>query len=211
MDDFWIFALGFLAQLLFASRMLIQWFQSEKAHKVENPTIFWVLSLGGSLLYLLYGWLRNDFALMLGQIIVYYVYIWNLEAKGLWPKLGAWRPWIVGLLMLIPVAAAVRMAFHWPEVADALFHNDDIPRNLLLFGTAGQIIFSTRFLYQAFYSARRKESMLPAGFWIISTVGATMILIYGILRRDPVVVLAQLCGLITYIRNLMLWNRGRKS
>jgi lipid-A-disaccharide synthase-like uncharacterized protein len=211
MDNFWIFALGFLAQLLFASRMLIQWLQSEKARKVENPTIFWILSLGGSLLYLLYGWLRNDFALMLGQLIVYYVYVWNLSAKGVWPKLGAWRPWIVGLLMLIPVAAAVRMAFHWPEVADALFHNDDIPRNLLLFGTAGQIVFSTRFLYQAFYSARRKVSMLPAGFWIISTVGSAMILIYGIFRHDPVLILSQICGLFTYIRNLMLWNRERKA
>ena len=147
MDNFWIFALGFLAQLLFASRMLIQWLRSEKARKVENPTIFWILSLCGSLLFLLYGWLRNDFALILGQLIGYYVYIWNLEAKGIWSKMGAWRPWIVGLLLLIPVAAAVRMAFHWPEVADALFHNEDIPRNLLLFGTAGQIVFSTRFLY----------------------------------------------------------------
>lgn len=211
MDNIWIFALGFLAQLLFASRMLIQWLQSEKARRVENPTIFWTLSLGGSLLYLLYGWLRNDFALILGQLIVYYVYIWNLEAKGVWAKLGAWRTWIVGLLMLIPVAAAVRMAFHWPEVADALFHNDDIPRNLLLFGTAGQLVFSMRFLYQAYYSVRRKASILPAGFWIISTVGSAMILIYGIFRHDPVVIISQIFGLLTYIRNLMLWNRERKA
>lgn len=210
MDNFWIFALGFLAQLLFASRMLIQWLRSEKARKVENPTIFWILSLCGSLLFLLYGWLRNDFALILGQLIGYYVYIWNLEAKGIWSKMGAWRLWIVGLL-LIPVAAAVRMAFHWPEVADALFHNEDIPRNLLLFGTAGQFVFSTRFLYQVFYSVRRKVSLLPAGFWIISTVGATIILIYGILRHDPVVVVSEIFGLITYIRNLMLWNRERKA
>ena len=211
MDNIWIFALGFLAQLLFASRMLIQWLQSEKARRVENPTIFWMLSLGGSLLYLLYGWLRNDFALILGQLIVYYVYIWNLEAKGVWVKLGAWRPWIVGLLMLIPVAAAVSMAFHWPEVADALFHNDDIPRNLLLFGTAGQLVFSMRFLYQTYYSVRRKASILPAGFWIISTVGSAMILIYGLFRHDPVVILSQIFGLFTYIRNLMLWNRERKA
>ena len=211
MDNLWIFSLGFLAQLLFASRMLIQWLQSEKAHKVENPTIFWMLSLGGSLLYLLYGWLRNDFALILGQLIVYYVYIWNLAAKGVWAKLGAWRPWIMGLLLLIPVAALVRMAFHWPEVTNALFHNEAIPRGLLLFGTTGQIVFSTRFLYQTVYSVRRKASLLPAGFWLISTVGATMILIYGIFRHDPVVIVSEVFGLITYIRNLMLWNREQKA
>ena len=211
MDQLWIFALGTVAQLLFASRMLVQWLQSEKARKVQNPTIFWILSLAGSLLYLLYGWLRKDFALMLGQLIGYYVYIWNLGAKGVWQKLGIWRFVVVGLLLLIPVAAVIPMSSQWPEVSAKLFHNDAIPRSLLLFGTAGQLVFSTRFLYQAFYSARRKESLLPVGFWIISAVGASMILVYGILRRDPVVVLAEVCGLVTYIRNLMLWNRERKS
>ena len=211
MDQLWIFALGTLAQLLFAARMLIQWLLSEKARKVVNPTIFWILGLCGSLLYLLYGWLRNDFALILGQLIGYYVYIWNLSAKGVWTKIGAWRPLVVGLLLLIPVAAIIGMASNWSDVSVSLFQNDAIPRSLLIFGSIGQIIFSLRFLYQAIYSARRKSSQLPVGFWLISALGATIILIYGILRRDPVVVVAELCGLVTYIRNLMLWNRERKA
>ena len=211
MDQLWIFALGTLAQLLFAARMLIQWLLSEKARKVVNPTIFWILGLFGSLLYLLYGWLRNDFALILGQLIGYYVYIWNLSAKGVWTKIGAWRPLVVGLLLLIPVAALIGMASNWSDVSVSLFQNDAIPRSLLIFGSIGQIIFSLRFLYQAIYSARRKSSQLPVGFWLISALGATIILIYGILRRDPVVVVAELCGLVTYIRNLMLWNRERKA
>ena len=211
MDQLGIFALGAVAQLLFATRMLVQWFRSEKARKIQNPTLFWTFGLSGALLFLLYGWLRNDFALMLGQLIGYYVYIWNLGAKGVWQRLGPWRPWIVGLLLLIPVAVIVRMAFHWQDVSDTLFHNDAIPRALLVFGSAGQIIFSMRFLYQAAYSVRRKQSLLPVGFWIISAVGALLILVYGILRRDPVVILAQTAGLFTYIRNLMLWNQERKA
>lgn len=211
MDQLGIFAIGAVAQLLFTTRMLIQWFQSEKARKVKNPTIFWILGLCGALLFLLYGWLRNDFALMLGQLIGYYVYIWNLGAKGVWQQLGSWRPWVVGLLLLIPVAVIVRMVLHWQEVSGVLFHNDAIPRTLLIFGAIGQIVFSLRFLYQALYSVRRNESLLPVGFWIISTVGATFILIYGILRRDPVVILAQTAGLVTYIRNLMIWNKERKA
>ncbi|MBQ2598991.1 MAG: lipid-A-disaccharide synthase N-terminal domain-containing protein, partial [Bacteroidales bacterium] len=39
-------------------------------------------------------------------------------------------------------------------------------------------------------------------------IGAVLILTYGILRHDPVVILAQSCGLVTYIRNLMLWKQG---
>ena len=211
MEKLWITALGLLAQALFSARMLVQWIRSEKEKKVVNPTIFWVLSLIASLLFFLYGWLRQDFAPMLGQVIGYCAYVWNLDAKGVWRKLGPWRPVITGALMTIPASVILLISAHWPAVREALFHNDAIPRWLLLLGVAGQLVFSLRFLYQMIYSASRKESLLPVGFWIISTAGAILILIYGILRRDPVVILAQSFGLVTYIRNLMLWNRSRRA
>ena len=207
MDNLWIFALGLAAQGLFSARMLVQWLRSEKERKVVNPTLFWVLSLAASLLFFLYGWLREDFALLLGQVIGYYVYIWNLQAKGVWGKLGGWRRPLLILLAAVPVAALLRLVLDGPAVVATLFHNDAIPRWLLVFGSAGQVIFSLRFLYQAVYSARRGESLLPAGFWAISLLGAVIILTYGILRRDPVVILAQSFGLVTYIRNLMLLRK----
>lgn len=209
MNAYWIFAIGLIAQVLFSARMLVQWILSEKAHKVVNPTLFWALSLFASLLFFLYGWLRADFALMLGQIIGYYCYVWNLGAKGVWKRLGSWRYPAVGLLALIPVLAVGSAASDWETVRQTLFHNEAIPRALLLFGSAGQLIFSFRFLYQAIYSARQGQSSLPAGFWIISLAGSLIILAYAILRRDPVVILAQSFGLVTYIRNLMLWQRNR--
>lgn len=207
MDNLWIFALGLAAQGLFSARMLVQWLRSEKERKVVNPTLFWILSLAASLLFFLYGWLREDFALMLGQVIGYYVYIWNLQAKGVWSRLGGWRRPLLILLAAVPVAALLRLVLDGPAVVATLFHNDAIPRWLLVFGSAGQVIFSLRFLYQAVYSARRGESLLPAGFWAISLLGAVIILTYGILRRDPVVILAQSFGLVTYIRNLMLLRK----
>lgn len=211
MDPLWIFALGLFAQLLFAARMLVQWILSEKNRQVENPTAFWILGLCGSLLFLLYGWLRNDFALILGQLIGYYVYIWNLGAKGVWRKLGRWRPLGVGLLLLVPLVVLTPFLVHWPDASKTLFRNQDIPQVLLLFGIAGQIVFSTRFLYQALYSVRRNASSLPVGFWLISAIGAAMILVYGIFRRDPVLILAESFGLFTYIRNLMLWHARREN
>ena len=208
MDNLWIFALGLLAQGLFSARMLVQWIRSERAHKVVNPTLFWVLSLIASLLFFLYGWLRQDFALMLGQIIGYLAYVWNLGAKGIWQRLGRWRWPVVALLLAIPAVVAVQIALHWGTVSQTLFHNEAIPLWLLYFGILGQIVFSLRFLYQTVYSARRGESSLPLGFWLISAGGALMILTYGILRRDPVVILAQSFGLVTYIRNLMLLKKA---
>lgn len=207
MDNFWIFALGLLAQGLFSARMLVQWIRSEKAHAVVNPTLYWALSLVASLLFFLYGWLRRDFALMLGQVIGYLAYVWNLGAKGIWAQLGKWRIPVVVLLLAVPAAAAVGIVRNWDTVSQALFHNDAIPQWLMWFGIVGQVVFSTRFIYQTVYSAHRGESSLPVGFWVISTVGAVLILTYGILRRDPVVILAQSFGLVTYVRNLML-SRG---
>ncbi len=209
MDNIWIYSLGLLAQGLFSARMLVQWVLSERARKVVNPSVFWVLSLTASLIFFIYGWLREDFALMLGQVIGYYAYIWNMGAKGLWNRIGKWKTPVITLLMAVPVAALCHMAADWSNVADTLFRNGDIPRSLLFFGTAGQIVFSLRFLYQAIFSARRGESLLPAGFWIISIAGSAAILAYGIIRRDPEVILVQGFRLVTYTRNLMLCYRKK--
>jgi len=213
MENFWIFALGFVAQGLFCARMLVQWIRSEKEHKVVNPTVFWILSLVASLLFFWYGWLREDFALMLGQVIGYYVYIWNLGKKGIWGRIGSRfvRTLLLLLLAFIPPIALRGMVTDWQGASATLFRNDAIPHWLLVFGSIGQLVFSLRFLYQAFYSARRDESLLSAGFWIISLIGSSLILTYGILRRDPVVILSQAFGLVTYTRNLMLWRQNRHA
>ena len=211
MDALWIFALGLVAQLLFAARTLLQWILSERQQRVLSPTLFWVLSLIASLLFFVYGWLRQDFALMLGQVIGYYAYIWNLHLKGIWRTLGGWRYPLVVALALVPVAAMGGMAADWTTLSTTLFHNEAIPRALLIFGSAGQILFSLRFLYQAIYSTRRQASMLPVGFWLISLIGSLMILVYGIFRKDPVVILSQIFGLVTYTRNLMIWHRSHKA
>lgn len=70
-----VFVIGFLAQALFSARILVQWIMSERARRVLSPTIFWVLSLLASCLLCFYGWLRDDFAIVIGQVIAYYIYI----------------------------------------------------------------------------------------------------------------------------------------
>jgi len=206
-----IYCVGLIAQALFSARVLVQWIKSEKAGKVVSPTLFWILSLVASFLFFIYGWLREDFSLMLGQFIGYYVYIWNLSAKGVWKKLGSAGNLIVILLLLTPGIAVGAICGDWESTAATLFKNEGIPLWLVAFGSAGQITFSFRFLYQFLYSSRRGESILPLGFWIISTAGACLILTYGIIRLDPVVILAQSFGLCSYIRNLIIWKKEHRQ
>lgn len=200
-EPFWIYAIGFLAQGFFSARILVQWLMSEKARRVLSPTIFWVLSIIGSYLLCIYGWLRDDFAIVLGQCISYYIYLWNLNIKGVWKKV----PMIFRIILLLtPVVAAAFMLENTTEVINKLFRNEDIPLWLVIYGCSGQILFTLRFIYQWYYSRRAGESELPAGFWIISLTGSLLIVSYAIIRHDPVLILGQSFGLIAYIRNLCI-------
>lgn len=200
-----IYVIGFLAQVFFSARILLQWILSERAKKVISPAIFWQLSIVGSYLLFVYGWLRDDFAIILGQIISYYIYIWNLDKKHQWKKL----PFIIRtLLLLTPVAAILYMLKDASAFADQFFRNEKIPLWLLIYGSMGQIIFTLRFVYQWIYSKRKDESLLPIGFWVISLFGSLIIVSYAIYRRDPVLILGQSTGLIAYSRNIYLSRRA---
>jgi len=92
----------------------------------------------------------------------------------------------------------------------SIIKNDDVSLFLLIWGSMGQIIFNSRFLYQWLFSEYHKESVLPLGFWIFSTVGSLMIFIYSIPRLDPVLFTAHSLGLLMYLRNIFLYY-GKKG
>ncbi len=50
-------------------------------------------------------------------------------------------------------------------------------------------------------------------FWFFSMGGGMMTLIYGIAKREPVIIIGQSLATIIYIRNIMLIvkNRGKGS
>lgn len=201
-----ITCIGLLAQVFFSARSLFQWILSERAHRVLSPTIFWVFSLCGSVLLAFYGYLRQDFAVIIGQFISYYIYIWNIRMKKIQlPK------WLVWLLCLIPVAAILGISSDPLKFVADFFQNASIPLWLLIFGTFGQLLFTLRFIYQWWYSRRVGESELPPVFWWISLIGAMIIFTYGIIRLDIVLMLGQGFGLLVYGRNLWIGYHEAKS
>lgn len=70
--------LGYVAQSLFAGRFLIQWIISERKGISAVPVAFWLLSLSGGVLMLLYAVLRRDQVFILGQAAGLFVYARNL-------------------------------------------------------------------------------------------------------------------------------------
>ena len=202
-----IYVIGFLAQICFSGRLLFQWIMSEKAKQVVSPSIFWLLSLLGSYLLFFYAWLRDDFAIILGQFISYYIYIWNLDIKNNWKKIP--RP-IRYILIATPFLAISYMFSESRAFISQFFRNEDVPLWLLIYGSLGQIIFTLRFIYQWVYSRKRHESILPLGFWLISLLGSAIIVSYAIVRHDPVLILGQSTGLVVYIRNIWILKKQRR-
>lgn len=201
-------AIGLLAQGFFSARILVQWIMSERARKVLSPSVFWILSIAGSYLLCLYGWLRQDFAIVLGQFISYYVYIWNLKAKGIWKDI----PLIFKIVLLFtPLVALCFVMGDVRNFISTFIFNEEVPMWLLIFGSAGQIIFTLRFLYQWYFSRKAGESELPPGFWWLSLLGSSIIVSYAIFRLDPVLILGQSFGLVAYSRNLWIGYRQRKN
>ncbi len=203
-----ILTLGFTAQIFFSLRTLFQWWKSEKAKKVVSPSAYWVLSVIGSYLFFIYGLLRDDFSIVLGQLISYYIYLWNLNAKGVWKRLGLI---LQSVLLATPVVAVLLMLQNAQVYFQSFFQNEDIPLGLVIFGSAGQVIFTLRFVYQYIYSRYKHQSTLPMGFWAISLFGSGVIIAYGIFRLDPVLILGQSFGFVAYIRNLVIGFKERKT
>lgn len=203
-----ILLLGLSAQLFFAARTLLQWLKSEAAKKTVSPVSYWIFSVAGACLMFVYGVLRNDFSIILGQFISYYIYLWNLEANGIWKRLHRVTRIVLPALPLVAVAILLKDAV---EYSQSFFHNSEIPVWLVIFGSAGQVMFTLRFIYQFIFSHRRHISVLPRGFWVISLTGSCLIVAYGIIRLDIVLILGQSFGLVSYIRNLILGSDKKNS
>ncbi|RUT78776.1 lipid-A-disaccharide synthase N-terminal domain-containing protein [Ancylomarina longa] len=206
MKDIYIYAIGFVAQGLFSARLIVQWIKSEKAGEVLSPVLFWQLSILASWMLFIYGLLRNDFAIILGQVIAYSIYIRNLQIQNQWKKLPLFSRIIA---LTTPLIAFVIMIQNWDVHYQKLLQNEDIPTMLLLWGVAGQITFTFRFVYQWIYSERKKESSLPLGFWLISILGSAMIISYAIYRVDPVLFIGQGFGILVYSRNIVLIRKQK--
>jgi lipid-A-disaccharide synthase-like uncharacterized protein len=66
------------AQLVFTGRFLVQWIESEREGRSVVPVAFWVLSLVGGVMTLVYGLARHDAIIILGQVLANFIYLRNL-------------------------------------------------------------------------------------------------------------------------------------
>ncbi len=79
------------------------------------------------------------------------------------------------------------------------------------FGVIAQLLFGLRFIVQWIASERAGRSVMPVAFWFISLVGGLLTLVYGLVRREPIIIIGQFLAIFIYVRNLMLIFKPRND
>jgi lipid-A-disaccharide synthase-like uncharacterized protein len=77
-SSIWWTVLGYLANITFSGRFVLQWISSEKARKVVVPAIFWHLSFWGSLMNLIYAIHCDKAPFIFGLFFLPFLYGRNL-------------------------------------------------------------------------------------------------------------------------------------
>ena len=75
------------------------------------------------------------------------------------------------------------------------------------FGLGAQLVFTARFLVQWIASEREGRSVIPLAFWVLSMAGGLMTLLYGVARKDAIIIVGQVLSIVIYARNLVLIAR----
>lgn len=203
----WVYLLGLVGMAIYGVRIIVQWYMSEKAHEVVSPDLYWIMSSIGAVVLYIYGWLRKDFSIIFGESIGYYIYMWNISILGLYkhtPK------WLIAVQAIFPIIIIGMMVRDFPAFAQEFLLNDNVPPRLLALGIVGQFTYEIRGVYQLVYSLKRKQSVLPLGHWLLAVAGSFMIIAYGIIRHDWVLVIGQF-AVVFSIRNIMIHFSSRRN
>ena len=111
----------------------------------------------------------------------------------------------VSTAALLALAAPIAALAVWATLRKPLSG----PLLISTMGFAGWLLWMSRFPIQWWISERRGTPALGTVFWIVSLIGACLLLVYALWHRDWVMLIAFGPGPIFYSRNLVLIRRSR--
>ena len=131
---------------------------------------------------------------------------------GIMDLAGVW--WLIRRKKPTPVATEVTSMIdlirHARQLSvRCLRHQNSISGST--FGLVAQLLFHHAFLVQWIIRARARRSVVPMAFWFFSMGGGVMTLIYGIVKREPVIILGQSMATVIYVRNIMLILKNARA
>lgn len=208
-----LYPLGLISTIAFTLRFLIQWLQSEKAHKSTVSQTFWWISLAGNLSLLFHSLVQGQYFICVVQGINGVVAVRNInlmeEKKLQWKlstvliQLGAAVLSITGLFLIFSSQAWFRTPIH-------SFQTSLIAPSFIMnvIGFLGVTLFASRFWVQWVQAECSHTSSLERPFWWLSLIGASLSIVYFALIQDYINLVGPLFGMIPYCRNLMLMRKS---
>jgi lipid-A-disaccharide synthase-like uncharacterized protein len=196
--------LGWLGIACYFSRFLVQWLASERAGESLAPRSFWLLSLAGALLLIVYSVHRREPVFLAGYVVTLFIYarnLWIADAGGAGGRLGP-APLTGVALLAWGLLVGVSFDELRPGFGDSVFW--------LSLGVVGQTVWSSRFVVQWYMSERDGHSHFPEAFWWISLLGNVLLLAYAIHLADPVWIAGLCLGPLVQLRNLTLIYRTER-
>lgn len=208
-----LYPLGLISTVAFTLRFLVQWLQSEKAHKSTVSPTFWWISLAGNLSLLLHSLIQGQYFICLIQGINSVIAARNLnlmKEKSLqWSltsvffQLGAVTLSITALFWTLSNQAWFRTPIHMLQtsaIAPSYIWN--------IIGFLGVTLFASRFWVQWIQAERAHTSSLERPFWWLSLIGASFSIAYFAMIQDYINLIGPLFGMIPYCRNLILMRKS---
>ncbi len=79
----------------------------------------------------------------------------------------------------------------------------------VIWGLAAQGFFFLRLIIQWLRSEKEKKTIVPLSFWWLGILGALMLGVYAVVRRDIVFLITSLLQLVIYSRNFSIARRSK--
>ena len=71
-------------------------------------------------------------------------------------------------------------------------------------GLTAQGFFFLRLIIQWIRSEKEKRTVVPLSFWWLGIIGALMLIVYAIIRKDIVFIITSILQIIIYFRNYII-------
>jgi lipid-A-disaccharide synthase len=218
MTDAWRTALylplGLIPSLFFTLRILIQWWQSERAKKSSVTPLFWKLSMIGQITLFAHFVIQVQYPFALIQA-TNTLFSWrNLNLMGSSKRRISFYS-MLALLVFIPLCVTglflAQSTFligeiDWIRTPTKLWDPARTHHALVwhCIGTLGGCLFASRFWVQWWLAEKQGISRLSPFFWWISLLGSLILLLYFVHIQDTINIINYSFGIVPYVRNLML-------